>query len=73
MNGPFSPEPHTLEEYVRAIWHDLREMKLASQADRARLEAVERAVRDLQVFTGWVFKLLPLAAIVVTTIGLLTR
>lgn len=73
MNSPFSPEPHTLDEYVRAIWHDLKEMKTTMGTDRARLDAVERAVRDLQVFTTWLFKLLPAVAVAVTIVGLMTR
>lgn len=73
MNGPFSPEPHTLEEYVRAIWHDLREMRAGILSDRARLDAIERAVRDLQVFTTWLFKLIPLVAVVVAIVSVVTR
>lgn len=71
--GRFSPEPETLHDYVRSIWHDLRDVKSAMTSDRARLDAVERAVRDLQVFTTWVFKLLPVLAVVITVLGLMTR
>lgn len=83
-NDLFDIEPQTVRDYLRDIWHAVQEMKTQQSAEiverkalTQRVEAVERDVRDLRVFTSWVrvtvLTVAPIVAVVLTAYGLLTR